>query len=274
MLTPFPHTPIRRDLEQQGRILSNDWRRYTGGEVLYQPAKMSASRLQDLYYYAWDRFYSDSSQNLKMAKLFLKVIEKEKADGTYTHASPAASEMGRAEGNGQVTMNVLLISANVNPPPPIRSTPWESAWWRPRWSRPVTTSGSLIFWREGCSLEAVEREVRLFQPGLVGISVRNIDNVNLLNEQYYIDNIKTIVATIRAASGAKIVLGGAGFSLIPDLILKETGADYGVIGEGEALMAGLADDLERGGAPGGAAARPPGPPAGRRDRLGPVPTNG
>jgi radical SAM superfamily enzyme YgiQ (UPF0313 family) len=88
ILTPFPHTPIRETLAQQGRILSNDWNRYTGGEVVYQPAKMSPSKLQDLYYYAWDRFYSDSSQNLKMAKLFLKVIEKEKADGTYRHTSP------------------------------------------------------------------------------------------------------------------------------------------------------------------------------------------
>lgn len=88
ILTPFPHTPIRATLEQQGRILSNDWSRYTCGEVVYQPAKMSPAKLQDLYYYAWDRFYSDSSQNLKMAKLFLKVIEKEKADGTYQHTSP------------------------------------------------------------------------------------------------------------------------------------------------------------------------------------------
>ena len=83
ILTPFPHTPIRETLQKEGRILSNDWRRYTGGEVVYRPAKMTPEKLQDLYYYAWDRFYSDSSQNLKMAKLFLKVIEKEKADGTY-----------------------------------------------------------------------------------------------------------------------------------------------------------------------------------------------
>jgi radical SAM superfamily enzyme YgiQ (UPF0313 family) len=88
ILTPFPHTPIRETLAQQGRILSNDWNRYTGGDVVFQPAKMSPSKLQDLFYYAWDRFYSDSSQNLKMAKLFLKVIEKEKADGTYHHTSP------------------------------------------------------------------------------------------------------------------------------------------------------------------------------------------
>ena len=87
ILTPFPHTPVRESLQKEGRILSNDWDRYTGGEVVYQPAKMSPSKLQDLYYYAWDTFYQETSQNLRMAKLFLKVIEKEKADGTYRGAA-------------------------------------------------------------------------------------------------------------------------------------------------------------------------------------------
>ena len=87
ILTPFPKTPIRETLLNEGRILTNEWSRYTGGEVVYRPAKMTPAKLQDLYYYAWDQFYSDSSQNLKMAKLFLKVIEKEKQDGTYHHAS-------------------------------------------------------------------------------------------------------------------------------------------------------------------------------------------
>ncbi len=83
ILTPFPHTPIRVSLENEKRILHNDWIRYTGGEVVFQPAKMSPDKLQEMYYYAWDTFYSDCSQEIKMAKLFLKVIEKEKADGTY-----------------------------------------------------------------------------------------------------------------------------------------------------------------------------------------------
>ena len=83
ILTPFPHTPIRETLQKEGRILSNDWRDYTGGKVVYQPAQMAPSKLQDLYYYAWDTFHKECSQNLRMAKLFVKVIEKEKADGTY-----------------------------------------------------------------------------------------------------------------------------------------------------------------------------------------------
>jgi radical SAM superfamily enzyme YgiQ (UPF0313 family) len=87
ILTPFPHTPTREALQKQGRITSNDWNRYTGGQVVYQPAKISATRLQDLYYYAWDTFYKESSQNLRMAKLFMKVIDKEKADGTFRGAN-------------------------------------------------------------------------------------------------------------------------------------------------------------------------------------------
>jgi len=83
VLTPFPHTSIREKLAEEGRILHNDWRRYTAGEVVFQPARMTPAKLQDLYAYAWETFYADSSQELKMANLFMKVIQKERADGTY-----------------------------------------------------------------------------------------------------------------------------------------------------------------------------------------------
>ncbi len=83
ILTPFPHSPIRRQLEQERRILHNDWIRYTGGEVVFKPAKMSVLSLQEMYEYAWKTFYGDFSKEVKMAKLYLKVIAKEKLDGTY-----------------------------------------------------------------------------------------------------------------------------------------------------------------------------------------------
>jgi radical SAM superfamily enzyme YgiQ (UPF0313 family) len=93
ILTPFAHTPIRSQLEKEGRILHNDWIHYTGGEVVFRPAKMSTDTLQKMYDYAWDTFYSDFSKEMKMAKLFLKVIEKEKMDGTYK--GPALRERSR-----------------------------------------------------------------------------------------------------------------------------------------------------------------------------------
>jgi len=83
VLTPFPGTAIRQELQDEGRILHNDWRRYTCDQTVFQPAKLSVDKLDELYQYAWDTFYSDCSIELRMAKLYVDVIAKEKADGTY-----------------------------------------------------------------------------------------------------------------------------------------------------------------------------------------------
>jgi radical SAM superfamily enzyme YgiQ (UPF0313 family) len=83
VLTPFPHSPIRTRLEKEGRILHSDWARYTAGEVVFKPAKMTPDALQKMYEYAWDTFYADCSKEVKMAKLYLNVMHREKQDGTY-----------------------------------------------------------------------------------------------------------------------------------------------------------------------------------------------
>jgi len=101
ILTPFPHTPIRAEFEKEKRILHNDWVRYTGAEVVFQPAKMSVDALQKMFFYAWDTFYSGSSQNFQMAKMFLKVIEKEKADGTYKRSRPVRAGWNKLTGKPQ-----------------------------------------------------------------------------------------------------------------------------------------------------------------------------
>jgi radical SAM superfamily enzyme YgiQ (UPF0313 family) len=83
VLTPFPHSPVRSQLEKEGRILHSDWGRYTAGEVVFKPAKMTPEALQKMYGYAWDAFYADCSKEEKMAKLYFKVIQRERMDGTY-----------------------------------------------------------------------------------------------------------------------------------------------------------------------------------------------
>jgi radical SAM superfamily enzyme YgiQ (UPF0313 family) len=83
ILTPFPHTPVTAQFEKEGRILHKDWSRYTTSEVVFQPKKMTPDELQEMYNYAWKTFYSDMSQQLKMANLFFKVVKKEIADGSY-----------------------------------------------------------------------------------------------------------------------------------------------------------------------------------------------
>jgi radical SAM superfamily enzyme YgiQ (UPF0313 family) len=92
IMTPFPHTPIREQMQQEGRILSNDWTQYTADRVVFQPRKMSVDKLQELYEYAWDTFYADSGYQLRMGQLFQKVIEREIADGTYRRYNPRVKE--------------------------------------------------------------------------------------------------------------------------------------------------------------------------------------
>lgn len=73
--TPFQHTKIRAQLEKEGRILHNNWLDYNAGKVVFQPKLMSPEKLQKMYHYAWDTFYKDAPQQVKMAKLF-KMIKK------------------------------------------------------------------------------------------------------------------------------------------------------------------------------------------------------
>lgn len=88
ILTPFPHSPIRTQLEAENRITSNDWSKYTCDRVVFQPKQLTPEKLQELYYYAWDTFYADGGYQLKMGELFKKVIMREMADGTYRRYDP------------------------------------------------------------------------------------------------------------------------------------------------------------------------------------------
>lgn len=83
VLTPFPHTQAYNDLKKQNRIFSFNWKDYSADRVVYQPKHMSVERLQQLLAHAWETFYKEESQSLKMSKLFTKVIKKEMADQTY-----------------------------------------------------------------------------------------------------------------------------------------------------------------------------------------------
>jgi len=90
--------------------------------------------------------------------------------------------------------------------------------------------------------ETVQREA----PGLVGISFRNLDNVNICSEVHYAQHLKGAVDAIRAVSKVKIILGGSGFSVMPERILEASGADYGIRGEAERTIVECVALLEQG----------------------------
>jgi radical SAM superfamily enzyme YgiQ (UPF0313 family) len=85
-----------------------------------------------------------------------------------------------------------------------------------------------------------------FRPDLIGISVRNIDDQNMAHTRFLLDPVKEIVAVCRSFSEAKIVLGGAGYSIFPEVALSFLGADMGIQGEGEVVFPNLIERMERG----------------------------
>jgi radical SAM superfamily enzyme YgiQ (UPF0313 family) len=58
VLTPFPGTAMREQLEQEGRILDHDWSRYTMSHVAFRPRHMTDQELHRGQRYVYGRFYS------------------------------------------------------------------------------------------------------------------------------------------------------------------------------------------------------------------------
>ncbi len=93
IMTPFAHSPVRKQLMDEKRIISNDYASYTCDRVVFQPKQMTPEELQNMYYYAWDNFYKDEPQEVKMGNLFKNIIEREMRDGTYVR--PTLSTQAR-----------------------------------------------------------------------------------------------------------------------------------------------------------------------------------
>lgn len=87
--------------------------------------------------------------------------------------------------------------------------------------------------------------IREFGPDLIGISLRNIDNTDTTDPVGFMGGYRQLMATVRRASRAPVVLGGSGFTLFPGRVLSELGADFGIVGEGERLSP-LIEALEAG----------------------------
>ena len=61
ILTPYPGTPLFRQLEAEGRILHRDWDKYDTGHVVFQPKHMSAEQLDSGYAWCYSKLFSHRS---------------------------------------------------------------------------------------------------------------------------------------------------------------------------------------------------------------------
>jgi len=81
------------------------------------------------------------------------------------------------------------------------------------------------------------------RPELVGASLRNVDDCFWPSGASFLPDLKQIVDTVRALSGAPIVLGGVGFSIFAREIVEHTAADFGIRGDGEQACVALIGQL-------------------------------
>ena len=95
----------------------------------------------------------------------------------------------------------------------------------------------------------VERAIADFfsesDAALIGITLRNTDDCAFTTRMSFLLPFSKIVQNIRKHSDALIVLGGVGFSVMPQKVLELTYADCGIWGEGEFTFIELVDRVSK-----------------------------
>ena len=142
-------------------------------------------------------------------------------------------------------MRVLLVSANrEHLPDPI--FPLGLAYIAAAVSKAgyVIDVADLCFGRH--PLDELRAQVARFEPNVIGLSLRNVDNAAYPLTVDYLALHREVVDVLHAASNAPVVLGGSGFSILPDAYMNELDGDWGIAGEGERAFVALLRALEYG----------------------------
>lgn len=61
ILTPYPATPLFRQMEREGRLLHRDWTLYDTGHAVFRPKHMSPEELEEGYAWLYQRLFSHVS---------------------------------------------------------------------------------------------------------------------------------------------------------------------------------------------------------------------
>jgi len=142
-------------------------------------------------------------------------------------------------------MKILLISANtLTTPYPVYPLGMDYVATAISPAHPVKMIDMNAMGDDGFPNDAIQA----FNPDIIGLGLRNVDNIDISAPEGYIGRYRKLVDNIRLVSKAPLVLGGSGFTIFPHEILNALEADYGVVGEGErfALLVDAWDRQEPG----------------------------
>ncbi|HZR31625.1 MAG TPA: radical SAM protein [Terriglobales bacterium] len=91
ILTPYPATPLFRQMEAEGRLLHRDWSLYDTAHAVFQPRHMSAEELEHGYAWVYQRLFSHQSiwrrrpEDLHAVPLYLAMSYLYKRSNRFWH---------------------------------------------------------------------------------------------------------------------------------------------------------------------------------------------
>ncbi|WP_052570871.1 lipid biosynthesis B12-binding/radical SAM protein [Endomicrobium proavitum] len=93
--------------------------------------------------------------------------------------------------------------------------------------------------------KSLRETIAEFNPNIVGISVRNIDNEDYLaaDNHWSCDVVKNLIREIKSVNNIPVFLGGAGFSVVAEKFLDYANADFGIVGAGEKSVQVLVSNI-------------------------------
>ena len=94
--------------------------------------------------------------------------------------------------------------------------------------------------------KALNLTIKSFNPEIIGISIRNIDDQVMNTPRFLLNQVKEIISECRKLSDVPIVLGGAGYSIFPESTLNYLEVDMGIQGESEIVFPMLLDRIHKG----------------------------
>jgi len=96
---------------------------------------------------------------------------------------------------------------------------------------------------------ALESIIDETNPEVVGLSIRNIDNNEMQHPKEFFWELIPLVNIIRMKTNANIIIGGAAVGVMPEALLRFTGAEWAVLGDGEVVFPRLLTALSHGNEP-------------------------
>ena len=99
-------------------------------------------------------------------------------------------------------------------------------------------------------IHELQQQVRMFKPDVIGLSIRNVDNAAYPLTVDYLTQHREVINAIRDVTRTPVVLGGSGFSILPEAYMQALDGDYGIKGGSEQNFVALLDALDNNHDPG------------------------